>query len=95
MARRHITGDESRQTQQDAADTWREVQAKLKIIPTDRYRHFEVPAGRRVPADPDDWPYAALALRMGCAIWTKNLAHFAESGIPIWGMGTVALLLDE
>lgn len=95
LARRHITGNAFIQGQQDAANIWDEVQTALWLVPLREYGFFETAARKRVPADPDDWPYVALALRLDCAILTKNLAHFAGSGIPIWSLETVGLLLEE
>jgi predicted nucleic acid-binding protein len=95
LERRNISGAEYDHAQQDAADLWSELQIMLRFIPSREYQFFESTARRRLPADPNDWPYVALALRLDCGILTKNLAHFAESGIPIWSMETAALLLEE
>jgi predicted nucleic acid-binding protein len=78
-----------------ANELWRNAVDSLRIVPSAEYRLFEATARQRIPRDPDDWPYVALALRMDCGIWTKNLAHFAESGIPIWSLETVELMLEE
>ena len=95
LTRQNITGDAFIRGQQGAATTWHGVQAALWIVPSSEYQFFAAPARRRVPADPQDWPYIALALRMDCAILTKNLSHFAGSGVPLWNMETAALLLED
>lgn len=95
LASRRITGQAFIAGQQDAAAGWRDIQEKIRIIPADEYRFFESTARRRVPADPDDWPYIAVALRMDCGLVTKNLAHFAGGGIPTWSIGTAALLVED
>jgi predicted nucleic acid-binding protein len=95
LARRNIAGAAFIQGQQEAAAAWHEIQSMLRIVPANEYRYFEPAARRRVPADPEDWPYVALALRLDCGILTKNLAHFAASGIPLWSLETAALLLEK
>jgi predicted nucleic acid-binding protein len=95
LHRRNVTGAEFDQAQHEAAEVWDELRSSLRFVPSHEYRFFESSARRRLPADPDDWPYVALALRLDCGIITKNLAHFAQSGIPIWSLETAALLLED
>lgn len=81
--------------QREAVDTWQELQDLLTILPTHEYDFLAAHARRRVPADPEDWPYIALALCLDCGILTKNIAHFGGSGIPVWSTEVVRLLLEE
>ena len=74
---------------------WQDMLEAVNVIPAGDYHSLAAHARRRVPADPDDWPYVALALRLDCGILTKNLAHFGASGIPIWSLETVRLLVEE
>lgn len=74
---------------------WQNALASIQIVPSIEYRLFEATARQRIPRDPDDWAYVALAMRMECGIWTKNLAHFAESGIPLWSLDTIRLFLKD
>jgi predicted nucleic acid-binding protein len=93
-ASRQLAASQVVEAMEAANSVWRAAIASLRLVPVGDYRDFEPAARRRVPADPEDWPYVALALRMDCGILTKNLAHFAGSGIPLWSLETAALLLE-
>lgn len=78
-----------------AYTAWADVIAAVSVIPTREYLFFAPAARRRLRADPDDWPYLALALRMDCGLLTKNLAHFGGCGVPVWDLESIALFLEE
>lgn len=52
-------------------------------LPLSDYQRHEAEARIRIPADPDDWHTAALALAYGAAIWTED-RHFWGCGIAVW-----------
>lgn len=55
----------------------------LHIIPVEAYAPFESTARARIPADPNDWPSAALALALDTGIWTEDRDFFG-SGLATW-----------
>lgn len=55
----------------------------LHIIPVEAYAPYEETARARVPADPNDWPSAALALALDTGIWTEDRDFFG-SGLATW-----------
>ena len=52
------------------------------------YGGHEAEARDRIPRDPNDWPTVALALRLGCGIWTNDQDFFG-CGVPVWTTGTL------
>ncbi len=62
-------------------------------MPHEVYAHLEPEARRRlVGRDEADWPILALALRLGCPIWTED-QDFLGSGIPTWTTDRVEIYL--
>jgi predicted nucleic acid-binding protein len=59
------------------------VTARATIVPTAAYATYLEAARRRVPRDPRDAPTVALALAMGCGIWTSDYDFFG-CGLPVW-----------
>ena len=55
----------------------------FQIIPAEAYAPLETTARARIPADPNDWPSAALALALETGIWTEDRDFFG-SGIATW-----------
>lgn len=49
---------------------------KITLLPKEEYAAFESKA-RFVLPDPDDAPFLAVALKLGCPIWTSD-KHFKE-----------------
>ncbi|CAM3731068.1 PIN domain-containing protein [Deinococcus saxicola] len=56
---------------------------KIFVAPAAQYEHLEAQARLRIPADPDDWPTAALALAIDAGIWTED-KHFFGCGLSVW-----------
>jgi predicted nucleic acid-binding protein len=53
-------------------------------VPLDVYVELESEARRRLLGrDESDCPYVALALTLGCPVWTEDMDFFG-SGIPTW-----------
>jgi predicted nucleic acid-binding protein len=48
------------------------------IVPISKqeYEHLQAKATQRIPRDPEDWPCVALALLLGCPIWTRDADYF-------------------
>jgi predicted nucleic acid-binding protein len=59
------------------------------------YAHLEIEARRRLARrDEADWPYVALALNLGCPVWTEDQDFFG-SGIAIWTTDRVEIYLGS
>jgi predicted nucleic acid-binding protein len=65
-------------------------QLRTIIVPISKqeYEHLQAKAVQRIPRDPKDWPCVALALLLGCPIWTRDADYFG-TGLGIWTNETV------
>ena len=69
--------------------------ALVTPIPHDVYAGLELEARRRLRGrDEADWPMVALAVRLGCPIWTEDQDFFG-SGIPTWTTDRVEIYLTS
>jgi predicted nucleic acid-binding protein len=59
-----------------------------------RYADSLEDARRRIPRDADDAPTIALALALGCGIWTGDRDFFG-CGLPVWSTEVLRLHLDH
>ncbi len=59
------------------------------LVPDGVYADMLTLAAQHVLIDPDDRPTAALALALGCGIWTSDKAAFWGCGLPIWTFETL------
>jgi predicted nucleic acid-binding protein len=57
--------------------------ANLTIVAEADYAGYEAEARDRIPRDPNDWPTVALALALGCGVWTTDQDFFG-CGVPVW-----------
>ena len=55
---------------------------KVVVVPEAEYGAYEAEARDRIPRDPNDWPTVALALSLGCGIWTNDQDFFG-CGRPV------------
>jgi predicted nucleic acid-binding protein len=44
---------------------------RISIVPRKSFLEF-IELGKEISPDPDDYPYFALALKLGCGIWTQD-----------------------
>jgi predicted nucleic acid-binding protein len=58
----------------------------LKVVTESEYEPHEAEARDRIPRDPRDWPTVALALALGCGVWTVDQDFFG-CGVPVWTTG--------
>lgn len=75
----------------------REVLGRLPLLvtPVDQevYAALEAAARRRLLGrDEDDWPFVALAIQLGCPIWTEDQDFFG-SGVATWTTDRVEIYL--
>lgn len=67
----------------------------VQAVDGETYRSFEHLAGERIARrDEDDWPVLAVALALGCAIWTED-ADFFGCGVATWTTDRVELYLAK
>ncbi|MBS3933896.1 MAG: nucleotide-binding protein, PIN domain-containing protein [Truepera sp.] len=59
------------------------LEASVNVMPAESYAPLETVARGRLPADPNDWPTAALALALEAGIWTDDRDFFG-SGLATW-----------
>jgi predicted nucleic acid-binding protein len=75
----------------------REILGRLPMlvtpVPHEAYADFETPARERLARrDETDWPFAALALKLNCPIWTEDQDFFG-SGVATWTTDRVEIYL--
>jgi predicted nucleic acid-binding protein len=67
----------------------------VQAVDAETYRSFEHLARERIARrNEDDWPVLAVALALGCAIWTED-ADFFGCGVATWTTDRVELYLAE
>jgi len=67
----------------------------VQAVDAETYRSFEHLARERIARrDEVDWPVLAIALALGCAIWTED-ADFFGCGVATWTTDRVELYLAE
>jgi predicted nucleic acid-binding protein len=67
----------------------------VQAVDAETYQSFEHLARRRIARrDQDDWPVLAVALALGCAIWTED-ADFFGCGVATWTTDRVELYLAK
>lgn len=76
-----------------------EVLGRLPVLitpaPHESYANFEGRARRRLAGrDEADWPFVALAMRLGCPIWTEDQDFFGI-GVPTWTTDRVEIYLQS
>jgi predicted nucleic acid-binding protein len=64
------------------------VAARITVVPPDVYAERLEEARRRIPRDPRDAPTVAVALTLGCGIWTDDHDFFG-CGLPVWTTQTL------
>lgn len=76
---------------QDGLET---AESVLTVAPGEWLEPFRKEALARVPADPNDWPTAALALALGVGVWTDDRDFFG-SGLATWQTSVLQHALTE
>ena len=72
---------------------WESVMSIVHVIPTDTLAGLESKAKARIASrDINDWPAVAVALLLGCPVWTED-QDFLGSGIATWTTATIELYL--
>ena len=67
----------------------------VQAVGAETYQSFEHLARQRIARrDEDDWPVLAVALALGCAIWTEDTDFFG-CGVATWTTDRVELYLAD
>lgn len=67
----------------------------VQVVEAETYQSFEHLASQRIARrDEDDWRVLAVALALGCAIWTED-ADFFGCGVATWTTDRVELYLAK
>lgn len=61
---------------------------QVTVVLPGSYRDHLEEATWRIPRDPKDAPTVALALTLGCGIWTHDYDFFG-CGLPVWSTETL------
>ena len=65
----------------------------VTVMPCEAYADLEAEARLRLKGrDEEDWPILALALKLGCPVWTEDQDFFG-SGVATWTSDRVELYL--
>ena len=65
----------------------------VEFIDETSYRRYKIEAQERMRRrDPNDWPILAVAMLMGCPIWTEDRDFFGK-GIATWTTDMVEIYL--
>jgi predicted nucleic acid-binding protein len=76
------------------AETLDLLPLRVTLMPSEAYADRETEARLRLAGrDEGDWPILALALELGCPIWTEDTDFFG-SGVPTWTTDRVELYLS-
>ena len=71
------------------------LEALVTPVPPEIFAEAEDEARQRLARrDEDDWPYVALAMWLGCPIWTEDQDFFG-TGIATWTTDRVELYLSR
>lgn len=77
-----------------ALATLTELTLLVTPFPEEVYKAFEGAAKQRLGGrDEEDWPFMALALHLGCPLWTEDRDFFG-SGVATWTSDRVHLYLE-
>jgi predicted nucleic acid-binding protein len=77
----------------DVSATLRYFHHLVEPVDQDSYYLFEDEARKRLRGrDEDDWPVLAIALALGCPIWTEDVDFFG-TGIAVWTTSRIEILL--
>jgi predicted nucleic acid-binding protein len=86
----HVGADIAQQLVDDAVAL---LTARVVLVPVEVYADRVKEARWRIPRDANDVPTVALALTLGCGIWTSDYDFFG-CGLPTWTTDTLLRYLD-
>jgi predicted nucleic acid-binding protein len=70
------------------------LESIVQPIDVELYAGMQQQAFRRIAArDADDWPVLAVAMTIGCPVWTED-ADFFGTGVPTWTTDRIALYFE-
>jgi predicted nucleic acid-binding protein len=69
------------------------LRLRIEQVDAETYAEFENEARERLRGrDEEDWPVMAVALALGCAVWTED-ADFFGTGVAVWTTNRVEIYL--
>lgn len=68
------------------------LSAKIKLFPVEEFLP-SLPRAKEVCPDPDDVPYLALALHLGCPLWSNDKELKKQSAVKVLSTSEVLALL--
>jgi predicted nucleic acid-binding protein len=78
----------------DVAAAIEYLKQMVEVVDGDLYSIFEAEARKRLHGrDEDDWPVLALALGLGCAVWTEDTDFFG-TGVAVWTTNRIEIFLE-
>jgi predicted nucleic acid-binding protein len=94
-ARRNLPGlaVKRKDDPQNALDMLDSLASGMELIRVET-AHLRAEAKRRMKRDPSDWPILAVALEVGCPIWTDDRDFFG-CGVATWTTANVEIYLDS
>lgn len=70
------------------------LESIVQPIDVELYAGMQQQAFQRICArDADDWPVLAVAMTIGCPVWTED-ADFFGTGVPTWTTDRIALYFE-
>jgi predicted nucleic acid-binding protein len=71
------------------------LRSVVQLVAPELYAGFEVEARLRLRGrDESDWPVLAVALTLGCPLWTED-ADFFGTGVAVWTTSRIEIFLSE
>lgn len=69
-------------------------ESETKIIPFEEFRHQESMA-KEISPDPDDVAYIALALHLGCPLWSNDKALKKQTKVKVYSTQELLQRLEQ
>jgi len=69
-------------------------ESETKIIPIEEFRHQESMA-KEISPDPDDVAYLALALHLGCPLWSNDKALKKQTKVKVYSTQELLQRLEQ
>jgi predicted nucleic acid-binding protein len=79
---RNLLREKTRRSDPDFDEFSRVLGRLIRFVPEEELEDWLEPAGRISP-DPGDIPYFALALKLGCGIWSNDAALKGQEAVAV------------
>jgi predicted nucleic acid-binding protein len=75
--------DKTERTDDEFEEFFRILKRRITFVPREEISG-SVDKARRLSPDPDDMPYFALAIKLGCGIWSNDAKLKNQKGVAIY-----------